>query len=320
MVHAFNLDQKQVVVAALGLLEQEIVLPGVCYRDSAFDFTGGYRDTINVKRPARGTPTEDIGYRGAEKPTPGRNIKYNDITETTMPVKLDLYPGNGVKVTDEQAAMDIANFGSQVLRPQVRGMAEYFEKKIAAQINTDFVPAKGVKEISAQLAADSTGSARAVREAIIDARADMNKNGVPANGRFLLAGPTAEAILLKDPDFVAADFSGSTSALREAVIGRLGGFDIVVSNEIENVTSGAVIFAMHQTAMILATRAPVVPRGVPFGAGQSVAGIAARWIMDYDPDMLQDRSIISTFAGLKATVEDDGKIKRAVRIKLLPKA
>jgi hypothetical protein len=44
-------------------------------------------------------------------------------------------------------------------------------------------------------------------------------------------------------------------------------------------------------------RAPIIPAGVTFGAGVSYQGLALRFIRDYDSAFLQDRAIVSAFAG-----------------------
>src|SRR5690606_21032090 len=49
--------------------------------------------------------------------------------------------------------------------------------------------------------------------------------------------------------------------------------------------------------------APEVPAGVTLGASTVFDGLAMRWIRDYDPNFLRDRSVVSSFAGA-ASVED----------------
>jgi hypothetical protein len=42
---------------------------------------------------------------------------------------------------------------------------------------------------------------------------------------------------------------------------------------------------------------------VPFGATQSFEGIAMRWVRDYDPTYMQDRSVVNTYAGFRSVTD-----------------
>jgi len=316
-------NEKQIVNAALGLLEQELILPGLCYRSSAFDFSGALGDVVMVKRPSRGVEANDFGLRQTKAIEPGQ------VKESKMPVRLTQYPGNALHISDEQLDLDIASFGAQILAPQVRGMAEYVDDQVALAMIKHFktdAATNGVTVVDADLsvATDDTARARVLRNALIDARTAMNKAAVPRVGRVIVTTPDITAILLKDPEFQGADWSGTTAALREATIGRLYGFDIVESNTLAAHDPHA-MFALTPTALVLATFAPKVPQGAVFGSGASANGTALRWLMDYDADALTDRSILSTYMGITPVREDDstntttgsdeaGSIKRAVCI------
>ncbi len=302
MAHTFEKNAPLITKAALGLLREEIVLPGLVYRDAESDFGGKQGDTVNVKRPSVLTAV-DFGFRNS-----ARNVTGSELTESSFPVKLDKYPGSAVDLSDEELTLDVEDFGVQVLSPQVRAVADWIEAALASAMQTETV--------TGALPAESDGSD--LLAVITSARTALNAASVPRANRILLVGSLVEEALLNLAILTEADKSGTTEALREAILGRLRGFTVVGHNGIDE----DVAIAFHPTSFALVTRAPVVPDGASFGASQSFAGISMRWIKDYDASKLSDRSVLGTFMGITA-VKDPVDItdpagtqsmQRAVRI------
>ncbi len=81
-----------------------------------------------------------------------------------------------------------------------------------------------------------------------------------------LIGADVETALLKSSRIADVSQSGSDSALRAATVGRLAGFDLVVSNAI----NPRAAYGFIPSAFVLeATRAPAIPAGVTSGSSQS---------------------------------------------------
>lgn len=285
---------------ALGLLLREIVLPGVVWTNGVGDFAGAFNDTITIRIPARATARRRTlrGTGGA------RNITLDSLTEQQVAVQLteDVY--SAVPVTDEELTLDIADFGEQILTPQVRAVVEMLEADIAACI-------QGAAYQSTTTV--GTGDA-ATYNAVVDAREFLNTQNVAMNGRTLLVGPGFESALLKDPQFARFDHTGdaSNTALREASIGRIAGSDVVRSNALRRGEA----YLFHKSAYIFANRAPNVPAGVPFGNSTAFQNLSMRWIRDYDATTLTDRSVINSFAGYLAVSDPDVGFVRGARLLL----
>jgi hypothetical protein len=283
----------KIAAMALGVLEREIVLPALVWRDAGGSFKGAQGDTITIRVPARSTArvrqlranrTADFNGAGI--------ITLDDLAETSVDVTLDQEIYHGTRITDEELTLDITDFGTQVLLPQVRAVAEGLENKLAELM----VGATYATTVSIPSSGDDV-----VYDAMIDARKALNIANVPTNERVVVMGPSMEARFLKDNHLNHADTAGDASALRDATIGRIAGFgQVVVSNALPE----DVGFAFHRTAYVLSTQAPAVPDGAPYGASQSYQGLAMRWLRDYDPGNLQDRSILGTYAG--ANIIADG--------------
>lgn len=64
----------------------------------------------------------------------------------------------------------------------------------------------------------------------------LDEANVPQEGRFVTVPPWYHGLLLEESKFVEADKAGTTDALRNGMVGRALGFDILVSNNAPLVT------------------------------------------------------------------------------------
>ncbi|MBB1153515.1 P22 phage major capsid protein family protein [Amycolatopsis dendrobii] len=277
------LKANKIAAAALGLLQREIVLPALVWRDAAGDFAQAAGDTISIRVPAR-TTARSRTLRGA-RPTTSEGagiITMDELTETKIDVTLDEDLYSAIPITDEELTLDITNFGQQILAPQVRAVAEGLENKLAAEMT------------GATYATTLTLDTADPYKTLVDARVALNKSNVPMSERTCVVGADLEGIFLKSEHLSMADKSGSDSALRDAVIGRVAGFgNIYVSNALPP----NVGFCFHRTAYVLSMRAPAIPDGASYGRSQAYQGLAMRWLRDYDFRNVQDRSLVDTYAG-----------------------
>ena len=281
---------EKIISQGLGLLQRELVLPNLVTRLGVADFVGAANDTVNIKIPSI-LDAREYGWRNNR----GSAITYDELEELSIPVALNKHVYSGVKITDEELTLDIMSWGEQVARPQIRAVAEKLESYIAtAMAGADF-------DQSVQYDGVETGEGvSSFYAALVEARQKLNAANVPAGGRVVVLGSNVEAAALLSQNLVKVNESGTDSALREATIGRIAGFTVI-----GNVNSVDPDFAcaFHPTAFAFANVAPQVPSGATAGATAAYEGLAMRWIRDYDPDHLQDRSVYSSFAGA-ASIED----------------
>lgn len=284
------LKPEVIVSQGLGLLRRELILPRLVQRLGLADFRGAKDDTVNVRVPARLTARE---YEWRTRNNP---IVFDTIVEESIPVVLDKHPYSAIAITDEELTLDITNFGVQVAQPQIIAVAEKLESYISTLMTTATYSHADIPYIE-----DAAGEGSAFYRAAVDARKALNDAHVPMTGRAIVLGSAVEAAALKEDAFRKANESGSDDALRDAVIGRVAGFTVI-----GNVQSLPEDFALafHSSAFVFANVAPIVPDGVTAGATMTFEGLAMRWIRDYDPNYLRDRSVYSAFAGA-ASVEDE---------------
>jgi len=285
--------------SALKLLEREIVLPRLVWNYASAEFSGAYNDTVTMRLQAV-LESREYTWRNNR----ASEITVDDVTETGVPVTLDHDIYSAVAITDEQLTLDIVDFNDQVMMPQVKAVARGLEDLIA-----DTMEAATYASGHVLYAQDSDNE---IWGTLIEARRLLNVANVPRDSRVLVVGSDVEAEILTDDKFNRVDSAGdgATSALRDAQIARLAGFTIVGSNAIDPETA----YAFHPTAFAFANVAPQVPDGAVKGSRDTYAGLALRWIRDYEAMKLRDRSVISSFAGC-TSVEDDGAANvRAVKI------
>lgn len=275
---------ERVVRTALGLLEREVVLPRLVWRDAAGDFRGAKDDTISIRLPAYAVANTRALRSGAARTKSSLHQRKVDVTLDT-----DVYLD--VPITDEELTLDIEDFGADVLNPVISGVARGLEDVLV----TEITGATYANEFAIDLS-DLKGSFAYAREL-------LNKAQVPAGGRTLLVGSEVDSALIQLDNLVKFGESGTTDTLREATVGRVYGFDIVVSNEIAPDEA----YAFHRTAYVLNSRAPVVPAGAPWGATQAFAGFAIRTVRVFDPDEVEDRFIADAWVGTNV-VTDSGSL------------
>lgn len=278
----------QVVSQMLGVLEREVVLPGLITRMGGDNFTGAASDTVSLRVPAYGGSSTTRTMRSTTQ------ISHTELDETKVDVVLNKHIYKSVRVTDEEMTLDITNFGEQVTMPAMGAVSRGVEDLVVTALNS----------ASPSVTVDLTSST--MIDGIIDAGRALTDHRIPSGNRFLACGSRVTAALLKSDNLLRSDYAGNSAALREAMIGRIGGFTAVTVPGLHP----DVAWAGHRTGVVLATRAPVVPQGASWGESRTYNGFSLRTLRDYLPDDSNgpaDRLLADCFAGVKV-VTDKGSL------------
>ena len=287
------IKETQIVEAAALLLQREIVLPRLVWTQPDANFKGALNDTVTLRVPAvLAARTRTLRAAAA--------LVADTLTETSVPIVLDTHVYSLLNITDEELTLDIADFAAQVLAPQMRAVAEGMENSIVDAL-------EGANEADTISMDDD-----APYDTLVDAGRILNDNNVPRNGRVLVMGSGIESVILKSDKFSKVNESGTSDALRDATITRAAGFTLVGSNAVDPWTA----YAMDQYAVAFANVAPALPEGATMKSRVSTAGLALRYIRDYNPTNSTgpvDRSLVDAFVGA-ASVEQGGVNARLVVI------
>lgn len=281
----------RIVSTSLGVLEREVILPNLVWRNAAGDFRGARNDTVSLRLPA---------FTNARTRTLRSNtgLTFDELSETVVDLKLRDQIYKGVAVTLEELTLDVEDFERQVAVPATNSVARGIEDGLAVTMDgADY-------EVEIDLDEDDPYLG------LVDARTALGLANVPAGGRFLAVGSSVEAAILKSDRLSKFDSTGDSSnaALREATIGRIAGFTAVSIPALDP----NVAIASHQTGFALELLAPSVPQGAVVGATRAYRGFSLTVIQDYDHVAQKDRFSASVFAG-SAAVKDKGTINASGR-------
>lgn len=278
--------QKLAAVAA-EVIEQSLTVPALFQREGFDRFQGAENDTVYIRVPGI-LPAREIADFRAERTTP---ITFDSFQDRKISLTLSGNTYSATKLQDEQKDWDSIQW-SRVIGMQAQAVARSLNQKA---IN---------KLVGAPYLATVAGakSGRTLRASLIELRRIANAFRMPLEGRTLVVGTAVESAILNDDKLVLAQNVGDSVAegvLREAFIGRTFGMNIVVAPELA-ADKGYLIVP---SAFAMATAAPAVPTsatGATASAGANgVGGTAARWVLDYDPTILAERSVVNLYNGVR---------------------
>lgn len=295
-----NIFEKATKLAAtaMALLRREVKAPGLfVHKYGITDFKGAAGDVVNVKRPPL-LKARDKGWRTSNA------IVVDDLVQSSIQVALSKFPYSAVHLSPEEATLDEVDFVRDIQAPQIRAIVEFYEDVIVDTLGAaDFVYEVNFTPTSPATAYNHDPATVALR-----ARKYFQDANVPTSGRYWLVGSTISENIAGHPRLLAVDTSGLPEALRDGVVGKLGGFVVVELSALEPEES----YFVHETAVAIANVAPVVPRGAVSGASVSEGGVAITQVFDYDSVNAKDRSIVESFVGaapvLDPELDADGKI------------
>lgn len=279
-------------------LEREVVLPRLMWRDVESDFAGRLGRTVDVRKPQLRTAlTADIApedFQGVgvggplDSNNPSPTLTARAGLESYIPVTLDTRVYDRQPITDFSNTVDIQDRQLQVLAPMYRAVARGLENIAATLMTGATYPAGGQRSINS-----STADPEDFVDLIADLAVDLDAANVPYEGRWFVVGNDYARALLKAPSVKQVDRAGTDEALRRATLLDHYGFTIVRSNAIPADSA----YAFHESAYIMAMRAPVAPHGAKSAQSVALDGMAMTMVEDYDPDVAEDDVLVSTFVG-----------------------
>jgi hypothetical protein len=284
------------VIAARGLatLYNNTLLAALVSRDYDGEFTGKIGDTVTVRKPAT------FVAENFDKTT--RDTNWQDASEDSVDVKLDTIKHVPFYVNDEQMTQEVSDFQTQLLTPAMEAIAQGIDGDIAEKLVDVAEGAGGGGTVSITGDPDTPDAPNWVFR---KGREKLTRNKLPGVDRHAVLSPEAVTSVLGDVKFLEADKSGSTDALREAIIGRAFGFETYEA-QVFGYGSGnkgqADGVGFHRSAIIAAIRPLQKPRGVAAenAAVENWKGLSLRVVYSYDEDAKQDKVVIDTLYGLTA--------------------
>jgi len=135
-------------------------------------------------------------------------------------------------VDDIDARQAKGNVIPQSMNEAAYGVADVIDQYIAS-FYTGIQTANQLGSITVNSATTPTD---VYDKVLIPIRTKLKKANVPSAGRSIAVTPEMYGCLLRDSRFIKANESGGTEGLRNGVVGRAAGFDIVETNNAPNTT------------------------------------------------------------------------------------
>ncbi len=207
----------------LSSLKKSLVFagPGVANRD----YEGEIRDSgdtvriTSISRPTIGTYTKNV-----------TTITPETLTDAGRSLLIDQSKYFAFEVDDIDKAQ-VANGGAlmtEAAQESAYGLADVADQYVASLYT-------GVNAGNAITTTAITDAAKAVK-GLLDLKTKLDVANVPTQGRYVVVPPWFDNLLLQSDLFARVDASGSEQGLRNGIVGRAWGFDVLMSNNCVNVT------------------------------------------------------------------------------------
>lgn len=182
---------------ALLVLESNLTMANLVHRDYSKEFVN-VGDTITVRKPAKFVAKNFIG-----------EVEEQEISEGSVPVKMDRYRDVTVGVTSKEMTLDIKDFSKQVIEPALSAIAQ--------AVDIDLLTV-GVEKAGSKVSVSSTP----VIADIANVAKALDKKKAPRdkNRNLVLATDTMYKYNTLD-NFAKVCYKGDSEALKEAEIGRV---------------------------------------------------------------------------------------------------
>ena len=274
-----------------GIVKRSLIIPQMIQRVPDSTFKGNVGDTVTMKIPGLFANARTYEWRTRAAP-----IVLDDIQGGgSLPIKLDTHIYSATGLTDEHFTLDDIDFVREVAQPQAEAVANKIENLVVAGFNS----------IAYKWTIPFAGGDDPLLIALEAQRlwGQPEAGMLPSNQRYWLMGTNVYAAIVSHPRINKTDSAPqgvAQDALVNATLGRIGAFNMVVSNAVDPNFS---VF-MDSSCMVLGNVPGDNPRGATYSRSYSQDGFAMRWLMDYDANYLRDRSIVSSFMGLSFVYDE----------------
>lgn len=193
--------------------------PGVVNRDYEGDIANA-GDTVRIRSLSR--PTIGTYSKGSTTITP------EQLSDAQRALYIDQSKYFAFELDDIDAAQSVGGELTTALTEATYGLRDVADQYVAGL----YTQAQSANQLGTISVTTDAGAYTVLRKL----RTALNKANVPMENRYVVVPPFFEGLLLEDDRFVRVDASGSDQGLRNGIIGRALGFDVMMSNNAPLVT------------------------------------------------------------------------------------
>ena len=189
-------------------------------------------DTVNV------TTISDPTIKTYDK---GSDIEIEDVSDANIKLVIDQGDYFAFRVNDLDRVQAAGDFQSPATQRAGFGLKDEVDKFIASQFAKTAASggpknALGAQKVINGVGGNTPGTGQLTAYDVLVKLANaLNKESTPTDGRYVIIDPDFLAALQHDPRFSRVDASGTSETLRNGIVGRALGFDVLISN---NTTDG----------------------------------------------------------------------------------
>lgn len=208
----------------LVILEENMVAAKLVHRDFQ-DEIKDFGDVVNTRRP---------GTFKIKRKVDGSTLSQQDANATNVRVPLDQWFYNSFTIKDGEASKSFQELVDVYLLPAMQAVARGVDRSVLGRVHAYL--STYLKRVGRLGAMDSSNS----KDFVLEARQILNENKAYQTDRNLILSPASETALLKNELFIKANERGDGgSALENALLGRILGFDTYMDQNVNAITGGA---------------------------------------------------------------------------------
>ena len=136
-------------------------------------------------------------------------------------------------VDDVDARQAKGNVIPQSINEAAFGFADVIDQYLA---NTMYTGIQTANQLGAITVNSATTPSDAYDKVLVPLKIQLDLANVPTQGRTVVVRPELHGCLLRDSRFIKVNESGTAEGLRNGMVGRAAGFDIILSNNAPLVT------------------------------------------------------------------------------------
>ena len=176
--------------------------------------------------------TRQPGEFKIRRKTDGTTLTQQDATAQNVPVPLDQWFYSSFVIRDGEGSKSFQELKDIYLQPAMLTIARGVDRALLGRVHAFLGgPSNRIGRLGALSAANA-------KDYVLDARERLNVNKAPMDGRRLVMAPTAETAMLKTDIFLKANERGDGgTALENATLGRILGFDTFMCQNVNSVLS-----------------------------------------------------------------------------------
>jgi hypothetical protein len=222
----------------------------------------------------------------------GNAFIFDSIVDKTTPIQLD---GFVYKATALE--MDFETFTIFDLKNIINGSATVcangINKLTGALLQTEINAVTAGKTIA--LVADEGAAVKQILKALLSAKTTLDNAGVDTFSRTATVSSGVGELLLGSDQFSSADKAGTPDALREALIGRVYGFDVLIDNTLTGL--GFVAYEKYAFGLIVRPKAASISAGVESTVSVDPSMVLSTTVA-YNSGLGRDELVVGAFVGV----------------------